>query len=197
MRNKVIYRHLKPNGEVFYIGIGKKSRAYSKKDRNKHWHNIVNKYGYEVQILKEGLNWEEACELETLLINYYGRRDLGTGTLVNLTDGGDGAVNLSKESRKKTSDALKGKPSHRKGKKLSEEHKAKLSKAHTGKKHSEETKAKMSKPKRGKKVIDTETGVIFDSIKSAALENNIKESTLSSWLIDTYKNKSNLEYYGI
>ena len=92
LTRKVIYRHLKPNGEVFYIGIGSVTRAYTKQGRNSYWRNIVNKYGYEVQILKEDLSWEEACELECILIEYYGRRDLGTGTLVNMTDGGEGTL---------------------------------------------------------------------------------------------------------
>lgn len=106
--NKVVYRHLKPNGEVFYIGIGDSKRAHSKKGRSQFWRRIVDKYGYEVQVLKENLTWEDACELECILIDYYGRRDLGLGNLVNLTDGGEGAVNPSEETRKKMSDAKKG-----------------------------------------------------------------------------------------
>ena len=35
---------------------------------------------------------EEAIEMETLLIAMIGRLDLGTGSLFNLTDGGDGTV---------------------------------------------------------------------------------------------------------
>lgn len=97
-----LYRHLKPDGEVFYIGIGKKRyRAFSKHDRNTHWHNTVNKYGYEVQILKTKLTKEEACELEIALIVWYGRKDTGTGNLVNMTKGGDGTHETvySKERR--------------------------------------------------------------------------------------------------
>ena len=30
MKNKVVYRHLKPCGEVFYIGYGSKARAHYK-----------------------------------------------------------------------------------------------------------------------------------------------------------------------
>lgn len=115
MENKVIYRHLKPNGEVFYIGIGTSKRAYDINSRNKHWNHIANKYGYEVQILKSNLTWEEACELECILIEYYGRQDLGLGSLVNMTDGGDGLINLSDESRDKMSDAKKGKAPWNKG----------------------------------------------------------------------------------
>ena len=108
----VIYRHLKPCGEVFYIGIGKTSkRPYSKKHRSKFWKDVVAKYGYEVQILKKDLSWQDACELEILLIAYYGRRDLGLGTLVNLTDGGEGCVGrqVSDETRKRMRNARLGK----------------------------------------------------------------------------------------
>lgn len=115
MNDKVVYRHLKPCGEVFYIGIGSVRRAYDTHSRNKHWNHTVNKYGYEVQILKNNLTWEEATELEIALISFYGRRDLGTGTLCNLTDGGDGLINLSDESREKMSDAKKGKAPWNKG----------------------------------------------------------------------------------
>lgn len=86
-----IYRHLKPCGEVFYIGIGSTlKRPYETKGRNKYWKNKVKKYpNYEVQILKTGLTKEEACELETILISWYKRADCCEGTLVNLTDGGE------------------------------------------------------------------------------------------------------------
>lgn len=86
-----IYRHInKTTGITFYIGITiNNRRPYSRCDRNKFWHNVVNKYGYEVEILKSGLTLSEAKELEEILINYFGRRDLGDGTLVNLTNGGE------------------------------------------------------------------------------------------------------------
>jgi hypothetical protein len=95
----VIYRHLKPDGEVFYIGIGSKHRAKTKGKRSLFWNSVVEKYGYEVQILKENLSLEEAQELEKVLISWYGRRDLEKGTLVNLTDGGEGTTNLSEEAK--------------------------------------------------------------------------------------------------
>lgn len=110
--NWYIYRHLKPCGEVFYIGIGKTknySRAYDKYHRSKWWKNTFKKYPeYEVQILTKNLSREEACELEIILIKYYGRKDLETGTLVNLTDGGEGLLNVSEDVRKKHSERMKG-----------------------------------------------------------------------------------------
>lgn len=115
--NHCLYRHLKPCGEVFYIGIGKDYvRAYNKHGRNKYWHRIVNKYGYEVQILKSDLTREEACELEMVLIAWYGRFDLGQGKLCNMTDGGEGTTNKSPETKKKISDAQLGEKNHMYGK---------------------------------------------------------------------------------
>ena len=141
----VIYKHLKPCGEVFYIGIGQEEkRAKSKSDRNNYWHNVVNKYGYEVQILKSDLTWEDACEMEKVLISWFGRRDLGLGTLVNLTDGGEGNVGwvASDETRARMSKSKKGKLSHNYGKKASKEAKEKMSISATGRKHSNEAKEK-------------------------------------------------------
>ena len=151
MNNNCIYYHLKPCGEIFYIGIGNNKRPNSKKNRNKYWHNIIEKYGYEVQILKNNLSWEEAIELEILLISWFGRKDLKLGTLVNMTDGGDGNNNIvmSPESNIKRSLASKGIPKTNRGVKRkghSQETKDKMSLAKKGVKtqpHSEERKAKM------------------------------------------------------
>ena len=118
----LVYRHRRLDTyEVFYVGIGSTSkRPYSKSGRNRHWHNIVNKVGYEVEVLAVGVTHNEAKELEVLLISEYGRKDLSTGNLVNLTEGGDGAVGFI----------------------VSEKTKEKLSKIHKGKKYREYTKTK-------------------------------------------------------
>lgn len=41
----LLYRHLKPNGETFYIGVGNNIRPYTKSDRNNFWWKVVKKYG--------------------------------------------------------------------------------------------------------------------------------------------------------
>jgi len=89
----ILYRHIRTDKNTpFYIGIGEtENRAYDKKCRTKIWKNIANK-GYETEILFDDLTWEQACEKEKEFIALYGRRDLGTGTLVNLTDGGEGTL---------------------------------------------------------------------------------------------------------
>jgi hypothetical protein len=161
----VVYKHTRmDNGLPFYIGIGKTiKRAKSKSERNKYWHNIVNKYGYNIEILHTNISWEEACELEKQYIKQYGRSDLGLGPLVNMTDGGDGISNISDITREKMSKC-------KIGKKASDETKRKLSKSKTGinnpffnKKHTDFTIKKMSEIKIGKK--QTEESNIKRSIK--------------------------------
>jgi hypothetical protein len=88
----IVYRHRRNDtNEIFYIGIGKTiKRASSKRNRNIYWNRIVNKYSYSIEIIANELTYEDACELEVFLISEYGRKDLGTGLLVNMTDGGEG-----------------------------------------------------------------------------------------------------------
>ena len=95
----IVYQHkTKDTDEIFYIGIGvARRRAYSKHGRNKHWNNIVNKHGHYYEVLFEDVTREEAIQIEQYLISYYGRRDLGTGQLVNMTGGGDGHLNPTDE----------------------------------------------------------------------------------------------------
>lgn len=91
-----VYKHTRlDKNEVFYIGIGsddkgKFTRAYSKKRRSKFWKDLTKNIEYEVEILYNNITWEEACQKEKELILQYGRKDLNTGTLCNLTHGGDG-----------------------------------------------------------------------------------------------------------
>ena len=126
----IVYAHkIKDSESIFYIGIGLyEKRAYSKRDRNKHWKNIVNKYGYDVEILFSGLDYEEANLKEVELILKYGRIDLKTGCLVNLTNGGDGVLGYTytDEVKSKMSLIKKGLPSPMKGIALSEETKLKI-----------------------------------------------------------------------
>lgn len=91
--NKVVYLHKYPDSGIpYYVGIGNPTRPYEFKRRSKFWTRTYDKYGVDIEIIQEGLTWEQACIVEQTLIKLYGRRDLGTGSLVNLTDGGDGSA---------------------------------------------------------------------------------------------------------
>lgn len=85
-----VYAHRKDSGEVFYIGKGKGRRAWDRYGRNAMWRNVVDKHGITVEIVKSNLDEKSAFDLEIKLIKEYGRRNLNQGTLVNLTDGGEG-----------------------------------------------------------------------------------------------------------
>jgi len=100
-----LYRHIRlDNNTPFYIGIGNDisyKRSKLAKCRNIFWKRIVNKTEYEIEIVLDNLTWEEACKKEKEFIKLYGRKDLGLGTLTNLTDGGEGQFNPSNETRLK------------------------------------------------------------------------------------------------
>ena len=109
--------------EPFYIGKGKNNRLYNhlnnvKFNKNSRDKNLL-KCGKIKKILKENLepiilkinNFNEeykASEYEIYLIEKIGRFDLNLGPLSNLTDGGDGVMNMNEETKKKISKSLKG-----------------------------------------------------------------------------------------
>jgi hypothetical protein len=113
----------------------------------------------------EHLTEQEAFTLEKELIQKYGR--FPNGPLVNLTDGGEGSsgFTMSRSTRKKISEAnkgkvippatrlkiseaLKGRPSPNKGRIASEETRQKQSIARRGSRRSEESRRKMSEAQR-------------------------------------------------
>lgn len=79
-----VYFHKRPDGSIFYVGKGKNDRAWYKRNRNKHWWNVVNKHGsFDVEIVKSGLTEQEAFELEAKYVN-----EIGIDNLTNMTMGG-------------------------------------------------------------------------------------------------------------
>jgi len=217
--NWYIYRHLKPNGEVFYIGIGQSKgfkRASEKQHRSSWWESVVKKYGYEVQILKTDLTKEEACELEKILILWYKRIDCCGGTLVNMTDGGEGASGIicSDETRKKISEANKkvlrtkewGENISKGKQNISEETRNKIGEKSKGRrptlgyKHTDEAKLKIGEaskgriPKNRKPIIDIVTKIVYPCKRIAAESLGIKERTLKAKLLNYITNNTNLRY---
>lgn len=149
-----VYRHIRlDKNEPFYIGIGGDDdfkRAYVTRNRNRYWKYIVAKTDYEVDILVNDLDYNIALEKEKEFINIYGRKDLGNGTLCNLTDGGQGQKGIIRGEDYK--EKLK---QNAKNRWANPEFKEKMRKSLTGriikKKVSEETKLKISLANKGRK----------------------------------------------
>lgn len=95
-----VYAYLREDGTPYYIGKGKSRRAWSTQRTVVRPKNIKN-----IVILHHSLTESESFELEKKYILKYGRKDIGTGILRNLSDGGDGASgrNLTAEFGKKIS----------------------------------------------------------------------------------------------
>lgn len=108
-----VYRHIRLDKNVpFYIGISSDPEGNYRRSKNATrdksyiWRRIVAKTEYEIEIMIEGLTWEQACEKEKEFIQLYGRVNKKTGTLANLTDGGEGNYGLvvTKETKELLSD---------------------------------------------------------------------------------------------
>lgn len=176
-----VYVHRRAtDGRVFYVGKGSARRLHHK-GRNPHWHNIVNKHGFTAHIVMRFENETCAFSFERALIDFYGKSNL-----CNLSDGGEGGSTGSvrtkeqrekysrskmgennpmykrvvpQEVRDKLSKALMANPPW-KGKKLSEDHKLKLSESHKG---------HMGGKHHASRPIITGCGKEFDSIASAVI----------------------------
>lgn len=199
-----VYRHRRlDNNEIFYVGIGsRKDRCYSKRGRNNLWIKIINKTAYEVEILATDLEPEEAKELEIFLVSFYGHKDLDTGTLCNLTDGGDLRLNyiMSKETRDKISKVHKGRKqseewiekrtSHFKGIPLSEETKLKLSEIMKGRTPSDETRLKLSIAQKNRIYTEIE----LQNIRERMIKLHGKKiiNTITGEIFDSISDAANL-----
>lgn len=188
-----VYRHInKVNGKQ-YIGITKQwpscrwgNNGCNYQESTRFW-NAIQKYGwdnFEHEILFSGLLKAEACKIEKELISMYRTQDREFG--YNILEGGDAPI-LTEEVKSKIANALKGNKNGlghpcsdekrkkisdaQKGRKLTEEHKRKLSIAKKGKSHgrpSEETIRKISQSHKKKKVYCIEQDIVYESIQMCA-----------------------------
>lgn len=115
-------------GTPYYIGKGCNRRAWEKHVGAKRPREL-----YRIVMLETNLTEIGAFALERRYIEWWGRKDLKTGILLNRTDGGEGSVGLVfPESAKKILSEKN------KGKVISEETRKKISVAGKGRKQTEE-----------------------------------------------------------
>jgi hypothetical protein len=169
-----VYAHYRASGkkknEIFYVGKGYGKRAYTKENRNKYWHNIVNKYDYYVEVLYDNLDEQTSFSLEIATIARYGRKDLKLGPLVNLSDGGEGPSGCIR----------------------TQEQKDNISKSKKGIKQPKDAVARRaksnSKPIVCYIIINNEEIILdrFDSLQSAGDKTNLESTHISKASIGKY-----------
>ena len=107
-QNYYVYAFLRETDLTpYYIGKGIGKRAFATHGRRVSAPKDKNR----IIILYQNLTENQAYNIEILLIDFYGREDLGTGRLLNMTSGGDGRskIIVKEETREKLSNASKGK----------------------------------------------------------------------------------------
>lgn len=127
------------NKTVRYIGKGKGNRMESDFARR---YTVPQKNRKK---LATGLTEQEAFDLERKLIKKHGRIDLGTGTLTNLTDGGEGAAGLKWTDEKREEASRRVKKMVKEGKLLNPKHREAIRKACS----TPEVREKMKKSMKG------------------------------------------------
>jgi hypothetical protein len=86
MNTYYVYAYLDEDGTPYYIGKGKNNRAYGS------YHHVTIPPRTQIKILESGLTETESLFKERMYIKQYGRLDLGTGTLKNKREGGQGRL---------------------------------------------------------------------------------------------------------
>lgn len=215
--------------EPFYIGKGKNKRLYEhlKQKNNSPKNNKIKKIiksGYNLKdyilIVKNFLTEQEAFNFEIELINKIGRKNLRTGPLNNLCEGGKGSNTISNHPNKesiisklKTYKGIKNKKWNKNyeeiyGEKANEQRELRKT-ASTGILKNEQTKKKISISNKGKipwnkgltKETDirvksyTENKIYFQCFKSYILEyeNNLLIFDGRKKLVDFIKNYNKTE----
>lgn len=218
----VVYKHQNKINNKIYIGItkqipekrwGKNGRGY---ESSPYFYNAIQKYGwdnFEHIILFENLTKDEACKKEQELIQKYNTMDRNYG--YNSTSGGEMFV-MSEDVRLKKSKSMLGNKNGlgipcskekakkiseaQKGRKLSEEHKQKLSQSaklrHTPCSESKKEKLRNSHPNM-KQVYCLETDTIYKSVQECARQLNLPATSISKLCRGKGKTLKgyHLEYY--
>jgi hypothetical protein len=135
------YAYLREDGTPYYIGKGKGNRAYKKSGREVKLPRDKSR----IIFLKQNLTEEKAFRHEKYIIAVFGRKDLETGILRNMTNGGEGISGyvMKEEQKLKLSEKATGRI-------MSKNARLQMSISQIGRKHPEEVKKKISQKQLGK-----------------------------------------------
>jgi hypothetical protein len=132
------YLWLRKDGTPYYAGKGSGNRAYR---RHAHNQGLQPPSDSSLILVFPMANEAEAFESEIALIYLFGRKDLGTGCLVNHTNGGE---NPPSAKGRKRSESFIQKMRERKPTIQTLESREKNRQAHIGRKHTKASKEKQS-----------------------------------------------------
>lgn len=160
-----VYVLSRPCGTPFYVGVGT-GRRVAQHERyvavgliKAPVHAIVAEIkatgvevGYEIAAWFE--DWADAAAEERRLIAFHGRADLSLGPLANRTNGGQGTAGIDWHASPKRAEAVRKAAEKNRGRKHTEEHRAKISASGKGRVVTAETRAKLSAANKGQVVTD-------------------------------------------
>jgi hypothetical protein len=165
------YFWCRENGTPYYVGKGKGVRAFES-----HGHSVKRPKDRSRIFVQNWESEEKAFEMEKWWISFWGRKILGTGCLLNFTEGGEGPSGFKHKNRKGHRDSeetRKKKSKSRKGIKYSEETLRRMRDAHLGYIPSEAARSKNGLAHRGK-ITSEETKA---KMREAAKNRVISEQT--------------------
>lgn len=177
-----VYAHYRnDNNEVFYIGKGRGQRCYDNLRRGDMWNKIVKKAGgFTYKILHDNLTEEESFFIEHKYIVHYGRKKYNEGTLCNLTHGFEGLSGFIHSDE--TKEIMRQKAT---GRKISKESGQKIAEANKRRVWNPESIIKGAEKRSGglnhkaKIVLNTESGIFYETLTEAAKSKNYHIVTLS------------------
>lgn len=174
------YAYLRDDKTPYYIGKGQTNRLLHKKKTE----TKPPKDKSRIIFLKKNLTEDEAFKHEIYMIHVFGRKDLGTGILLNRTNGGEGNSGKiwSTEERKKKSNSSMGEKN-----------------PFYGKTHNKEVREIVSKSRSKQYIIVSPTLETYKikNLKKFCIEYNLDYTSMNKLANGKYGNRNSYKGWSI